>query len=151
MPPRDLRARPVSREPVSEPLPPPRVAHQHARTRTQTFCAMGNVLCQCDSPSEDATVDSIETKSSAPPAPSTTVTVVAPPGKLGVLFKTCPTQGYAVVELVRESSPLLNKSKPGDSIIAVDGEDTANKNHDEMVTHLLEKSKTERTLVIKQA
>ena len=103
-----------------------------------------NCLCQCD------TAEATEEK--APPPPSVSdVTVTAPPGKLGVLFKTCPTKGYAVVELVRESSPLLNKIKPGDSIVSVDGEDTSSKNHDEMVTYLLEKSKTERTLVIRQA
>ena len=77
----------------------------------------------------------------------TTVEITAPAGKLSVLFKT-DADGRAVVELVRESSPLLKSIKPGDRIIKINDDDTSSLNHEELVVHLLDTSAMPRTLVI---
>ena len=79
-----------------------------------------------------------------------TVPIEAPAGKLSVLFKT-DASGRAVVELVRESSPLLDKIKAGDRIIEINGDDTSSLNHEELVVHLLDTSALPRTLVIQRA
>ena len=51
------------------------------------------------------------------------VSVIAPPGKLGVILTDKADSKGTVVSGVRTSSALADKVFPGDRIIAVDGED----------------------------
>lgn len=49
--------------------------------------------------------------------------VYAPAGKLGVVIDT-PNDGAPVVHAVKDTSPLADKIKVGDKLVAVDDEDT---------------------------
>jgi len=49
--------------------------------------------------------------------------VYAPAGKLGVVIDT-PNDGAPVVHAVKDSSPIADKIKVGDKLVAVDDEDT---------------------------
>ena len=64
--------------------------------------------------------------------------MVAPAGKLGVIFENKPGGGCHV-KTVKDSSPLAEKVQPGDVIIAVDGEVTAALDMDALVNLLTKK------------
>ena len=94
---------------------------------------MGNSLCgpEDEEPASKGPAAAGGASAAAPPAPGQVVE--APPGKLGVIFGTDPTTGYATVKLVRETSPLKGKIEVNDIVIAVDGEDTSKHTHEEIV------------------
>ncbi|KAL3826679.1 hypothetical protein ACHAXA_001202 [Cyclostephanos tholiformis] len=75
-------------------------------------------------------------------------TVVAPPGKLGIILANRTDLRGTVVSGVRTSSVLADKVSPGDRIIAIDGEDVSQMNVKEITTIMARKSEFERVLVL---
>ena len=76
--------------------------------------------------------------------------MVAPAGKLGVIFENKPGGGCHV-KSVKGSSPLAEKVQPGDCIIAVDGETTAALDMDALVNLLTKKKDaSQRELTIER-
>jgi hypothetical protein len=78
------------------------------------------------------------------------VTVVAPPGKIGIILANKADSKGTVVSGVRTSSVLAEKVSPGDRIIAIDGEDVSRMTVSEITTIMARKSEFERTLVVLQ-
>eukprot|EP00581_Thalassiosira_minuscula_P008587 CAMPEP_0183705094 /NCGR_PEP_ID=MMETSP0737-20130205/2266_1 /TAXON_ID=385413 /ORGANISM="Thalassiosira miniscula, Strain CCMP1093" /LENGTH=489 /DNA_ID=CAMNT_0025932175 /DNA_START=51 /DNA_END=1520 /DNA_ORIENTATION=+ len=76
------------------------------------------------------------------------VTVVAPPGKLGILLANRTDSRGTVVGGVRTSSVLAEQVSPGDRIIAIDEEDVSQMNAKEITTIMARKSEFERVLVL---
>jgi hypothetical protein len=76
------------------------------------------------------------------------VTVVAPPGKLGIILANKADSKGTVVSGVRTSSVLAEKISPGDRIIAIDGEDVSRMTVSEITTIMSRKSDYERTLAV---
>lgn len=76
------------------------------------------------------------------------VTVVAPPGKLGIILANKADSKGTVVSGVRSSSALAEKVSPGDRIIAIDGEDVSRMTVSEITTIMSRKADYERTLAI---
>jgi C-terminal processing protease CtpA/Prc len=76
------------------------------------------------------------------------VTVVAPPGKLGIILANKADSKGTVVSGVRTSSVLAEKISPGDRIVAIDGEDVSRMTVSEITTIMSRKSDYERTLTI---
>lgn len=76
-------------------------------------------------------------------------TVVAPPGKLGIILanKSDVLKG-TVVSGVRASSVLADRVFPGDRIVAIDGEDVSRMTVSEITTIMARKTEFERTLTI---
>jgi hypothetical protein len=75
-------------------------------------------------------------------------TVVAPPGKLGIILANRTDLRGTVVSGVRTSSVLADQVSPGDRIIAIDGEDVSQMNVKEITTIMARKSEFERVLVL---
>ena len=76
------------------------------------------------------------------------VTVIAPPGKLGIILANKADSKGTVVSGVRTSSVLAEKISPGDRIIAIDGEDVSLMTVSEITTIMARKSDFERQLTI---
>ena len=76
------------------------------------------------------------------------MTVVAPPGKLGIILANKADSKGTVVSGVRTSSVLAEKISPGDRIIAIDGEDVSLMTVSEITTIMARKSDFERQLTV---
>lgn len=76
------------------------------------------------------------------------VSVVAPPGKLGIILANRTDSRGTVVSGVRTSSVLAEQVSPGDRIIAIDEEDVSQMNVKEITTIMARKSEFERVLVL---
>ena len=76
------------------------------------------------------------------------VTVVAPPGKLGIILANKADSKGTVVSGVRTSSVLAEKISPGDRIIAIDGEDVSRMTVSEITTIMSRKADYERCLTV---
>jgi len=76
------------------------------------------------------------------------VSVVAPPGKLGIILANRTDSRGTVVSGVRTSSVLADQVSPGDRIIAIDDEDVSQMNVKEITTIMARKSEFERVLVL---
>ena len=75
-------------------------------------------------------------------------TVVAPPGKLGIILANKADSKGTVVSGVRTSSVLADKISPGDRIIAIDGEDVSRMTVSEITTIMARKGDFERVLTV---
>jgi hypothetical protein len=75
-------------------------------------------------------------------------TVVAPPGKLGIILANKADSKGTVVSGVRTSSVLADKISPGDRIVEIDGEDVSRMTVSEITTIMARKGEFERTLTI---
>ena len=76
------------------------------------------------------------------------MTVIAPPGKLGIILANKADSKGTVVSGVRTSSILAEKISPGDRIIAIDGEDVSRMTVSEITTIMARKADFERTLTV---
>lgn len=76
------------------------------------------------------------------------VSVVAPPGKLGIILANRTDSRGTVVSGVRTSSVLAEQVSPGDRIIAIDDEDVSQMNVKEITTIMARKSEFERVLTL---
>jgi C-terminal processing protease CtpA/Prc len=76
------------------------------------------------------------------------VTVLAPPGKLGIILANKADSKGTVVSGVRTSSALVDKVSPGDRIVAIDGEDVSLMTVSEITSIMARKSDFERTLTV---
>ena len=72
-------------------------------------------------------------------------TVVAPPGALGLKIGT-HADGHACILEVESGSPLAGKVGIGDGVMEVDGDDTAQHTHEELVAYLATKPGDAKTL-----
>jgi hypothetical protein len=81
-------------------------------------------------------------------AKRTRITVLAPPGKLGIILANKADAKGTVVSGVRTSSVLADKISPGDRIVAIDGEDVSLMTVSEITTIMARKSEFERTLTV---
>ena len=72
-------------------------------------------------------------------------TVVAPPGALGLKIGT-HADGHACILEVESGSPLAGKVGIGDVVMEVDGDDTAQHTHEELMAYLATKSGDAKTL-----
>lgn len=86
--------------------------------------------------------------SSAAAARRSRITVVAPPGKLGIILANKADSKGTVVSGVRTSSVLAEKISPGDRIVAIDGEDVSLMTVSEITTIMARKADFERTLTV---
>mmetsp|Transcript_3034 Transcript_3034/g.7153 ORF Transcript_3034/g.7153 Transcript_3034/m.7153 type:complete len:1073 (+) Transcript_3034:327-3545(+) len=75
-------------------------------------------------------------------------TIVAPPGKLGIILANKADSKGTVVSGVRTSSVLVDRISPGDRIIAIDGEDVSRMTVSEITTIMSRKSEYERRLTV---
>eukprot|EP00934_Nitzschia_sp_Nitz4_P004536 Nitzschia sp. Nitz4//scaffold15_size197535//39930//45803//NITZ4_001562-RA/size197535-processed-gene-0.9-mRNA-1//1//CDS//3329537667//4526//frame0 len=75
-------------------------------------------------------------------------TVLAPPGKLGIILANKADSKGTVVSGVRSSSVLVEKISPGDRIIAIDGEDVSRMTVSEITTIMSRKADYDRTLTV---
>ena len=78
------------------------------------------------------------------------VTLVVPPGPIGVKFQTA-ADGTFHVSCVKDGSPLAGQVGVGDKIVAVDGDDTAGHTFQQIADHLKEKEGSQRVLLISKA
>lgn len=76
------------------------------------------------------------------------ITVIAPPGKLGIILANKSDSRGTVVSGVRSSSALADKIFPGDRIIMIDGEDVSRMKVSEITTIMARKNEFERTLTV---
>ncbi len=76
------------------------------------------------------------------------VTVIAPPGKLGIILANRTDSHGTVVSGVRTSSVLAKQVSPGDRIIEIDDEDVSQMNVKEITTIMSRKCEFERVLVL---
>jgi hypothetical protein len=76
------------------------------------------------------------------------VTVIAPPGKLGIILANKADAKGTVVSGVRTSSALVDKVSPGDRIIGIDGEDVGRMTVSEITVIMSRKADYERSLTI---
>jgi len=76
------------------------------------------------------------------------ISVVAPPGKLGIILANKADSKGTVVSGVRTSSVLAEKISPGDRIVSIDGEDVSRMTVSEITTIMARKSEFERMLTI---
>lgn len=76
------------------------------------------------------------------------ITVVAPPGKLGIILANKADSKGTVVSGVRTSSVLVDKISPGDRIVAIDGEDVSRMTVSEITTIMSRKADYDRTLTV---
>lgn len=76
------------------------------------------------------------------------ITVMAPPGKLGIILANKADSKGTVVSGVRTSSVLAEKISPGDRIVAIDGEDVSLMTVSEITTIMARKADYERTLTV---
>jgi hypothetical protein len=78
----------------------------------------------------------------------TRMSVVAPPGKLGIILANKADSRGTVVSGVRTSSVLADRISPGDRIVAIDGEDVSLMTVSEITTIMARKSEYDRTLTV---
>jgi hypothetical protein len=78
----------------------------------------------------------------------TKITVVAPPGKLGIILANKADSKGTVVSGVRTSSVLVDRISPGDRIVAIDGEDVSRMTVSEITTIMSRKAEYERHLTV---
>jgi hypothetical protein len=78
----------------------------------------------------------------------TRISVVAPPGKLGIILANKADSRGTVVSGVRTSSVLADRISPGDRIVAIDGEDVSLMTVSEITTIMARKSEYDRTLTV---
>jgi hypothetical protein len=78
----------------------------------------------------------------------TRITVLAPPGKLGIILANKADAKGTVVSGVRTSSVMAEKISPGDRIVAIDGEDVSLMTVSEITTIMARKNDFERTLTV---
>ena len=76
------------------------------------------------------------------------ISVMAPPGKLGIILANKADSKGTVVSGVRTSSVLAEKISPGDRIVAIDGEDVSLMTVSEITTIMARKADFERTLTV---
>ena len=76
------------------------------------------------------------------------MTVMAPPGKLGIILANKADSRGTVVSGVRTSSVLAETISPGDRIVAIDGEDVSLMTVSEITTIMARKSEFERALTV---
>lgn len=76
------------------------------------------------------------------------ISVVAPPGKLGIILANKADSRGTVVSGVRTSSALADRISPGDRIVAIDGEDVSLMTVSEITTIMARKSEYDRTLTV---
>jgi C-terminal processing protease CtpA/Prc len=76
------------------------------------------------------------------------VTIVAPPGKLGIILANRTDSRGTVVSGVRTASVLATQISPGDRIIAIDDEDVSQMNVKEITTIMTRKSEFDRVLTL---
>lgn len=74
------------------------------------------------------------------------ITVTAPPGKLGVILANKVDRMGTVVSDVRSSSPLAHKIFPGDRIVSIDGEDVSQMSVSEITAIMSRKANLTRSL-----
>jgi hypothetical protein len=72
-------------------------------------------------------------------------TVIAPPGKLGMVLDTPPGEG-PLVHAINDTSVLKGRVRVGDRLISVDAEDVSTMSADEVSVLITQKSQQERTL-----
>jgi hypothetical protein len=87
-------------------------------------------------------------RSSSSAARRSRITVMAPPGKLGLILANKADSKGTVVSGVRTSSVLAEKISPGDRIVAIDGEDVSLMTVSEITTIMARKADFERSLTI---
>ena len=75
-------------------------------------------------------------------------TIVAPPGKLGIILANKADSKGTVVSGVRTSSVLVDRISPGDRIAAIDGEDVSRMTVSEITTIMSRKAEYERRLTV---
>jgi len=75
-------------------------------------------------------------------------TIVAPPGKLGIILANKADSKGTVVSGVRTSSVLVDRISPGDRIVAIDGEDVSRMTVSEITTIMSRKAEYERRLTV---
>jgi len=78
----------------------------------------------------------------------TKITVIAPPGKLGIILANKADSKGTVVSGVRTSSVLVDRISPGDRIVAIDGEDVSRMTVSEITTIMSRKAEYERRLTV---
>ncbi|KAL3915690.1 MAG: hypothetical protein SGILL_005527 [Bacillariaceae sp.] len=76
------------------------------------------------------------------------ITVIAPPGKLGIILANKADSKGTVVSGVRTSSVLVDRISPGDRIVAIDGEDVSRMTVSEITTIMSRKAEYERRLTV---
>ena len=82
-------------------------------------------------------------------APKTTThNFTAPPGKLGIAFLDKRDSEGTIVSRVRTSSSLVGRISPGDSIVAINGEDTSKMTACELRAALSRTAQVERTITV---
>lgn len=86
--------------------------------------------------------------SSSAIARRTKITVIAPPGKLGIILANKADSKGTVVSGVRTSSVLVDRISPGDRIVAIDGEDVSRMTVSEITTIMSRKAEYERRLTV---
>ena len=117
---------------------------------TVTVCVVVALLVAAVSATRLAPVErsSSYRTSAASLAKRSRITVVAPPGKLGIILANKADSQGTVVSGVRTSSVLAEKISPGDRIIGIDGEDVSRMTVSEITTIMARKSDFERTLSV---
>eukprot|EP00980_Cylindrotheca_fusiformis_P011809 scaffold2816_cov121-Cylindrotheca_fusiformis.AAC.25 len=76
------------------------------------------------------------------------VTIIAPPGKLGIILANKADSKGTVVSGVRNSSALVDKISPGDRIIGIDGEDVSRMTVSEITVIMSRKADYDRNLTV---
>jgi hypothetical protein len=76
------------------------------------------------------------------------MTIIAPPGKLGIILANKADSRGTVVSGVRTSSVMAEQISPGDRIVAIDGEDVSLMTVSEITTIMTRKADFERTLTV---
>ena len=106
------------------------------------FCA----FCSADPEPEPES----EPDPAPPPSDGEVIEVVAPAGKVGVIFVPAldPKYGHEV-KTVKDTSPLFGKVNTGDIILAIDGDDTSQCDFNAIADALLaKKDAPERALKV---
>ena len=102
-----------------------------------------------DQPDDTAPQDYSKTPGEPGSTPAMiTVEVIAPPGRLGVVFKGDETGPGHSVHKVRDSSDLAGQLLPGDMVVSVNEIDTSTYDHDQMAALLSSQGNQERKLVV---
>jgi C-terminal processing protease CtpA/Prc len=76
------------------------------------------------------------------------MTIIAPPGKLGIILANRADSRGTVVSGVRTSSVMAEQISPGDRIVAIDGEDVSLMTVSEITTIMTRNVEFERTLTV---
>jgi C-terminal processing protease CtpA/Prc len=76
------------------------------------------------------------------------MTIIAPPGRLGIILANRADSRGTVVSGVRTSSVMAEQISPGDRIVAIDGEDVSLMTVSEITTIMTRNVEFERTLTV---